>query len=156
MAVDDTDILGPSTIRIIFSGRRHVALSFCNRGVFQVFRSGRKNVIHSPRTSPRTRVLMSHPQGRINRLSLASGSKIVAVSATEVRVRVSGHASLFGVASGVHRGIMIRSTYPISFVRGRIYLSLGTRSSRCFCKNNMRGNHFSRGKGDVHVIGAGR
>lgn len=147
--------MGPAAISILFSGGRQEAVSFCKRGVFHMFRSGSKKVVHSPRTGPRTRVLMSRPHHRMSGLTVSRGSNVVALTAKGIQIRLGGRAKLVGIV-GLKAGtyIVSRAT-PIMFRPGGMAIALGRRPSRCFCNNNMRGKHFSRGNGIVTVRGRG-
>lgn len=153
--VADTQVVGLAAMRILHSSAALLGVSFCKTGVFHVFRSGSKNVVHSPRTDPRTRVLIGAPQERTKRVALDSGGKAVSVTAGHIQVSVSGRAKLFGVVGLVRGGMVARAATPMRFSNGRAGLSLGRDPRRCFCNNKMRGKQFSRGKGVVTVRGAG-
>lgn len=155
LGVIDTGGVGPAAVRMLFSGGREVAFSFCKRGVFEMFRSGTKKVVHSPRTGPRTRVLMGGPEGAISALGLGSNDGLVSVAAKGVGIRVSGGASLVGIVSLRGGTITFRRMRPMLFSGKGIAMALGRGPGRCFCNNNIRGKHFSRGKGTVGVMGRG-
>lgn len=153
--VINTGGVGPAAIRVLFPGDRHVALSFCKRGVFHMFRSGSKDIVQSPRTGPTTRVLISGPEGTISGLSLRRGASFIFLAAKGVGIQLSGGASLLGMAGLTAGAIMIRRLRTPLFRGKGMALALGRGPRRCFCNNNIRGNQFSRGNGIVSVRGRG-
>lgn len=147
--------VGPAAMRLYFTGRHEITISFCNRGVFEVFRSRGNNIVESPRTGPRTRVLISGPHAGINDLRVARRNSRVALTDDGTGIVFGGAAKLFEVVGTRGNGAITARDTPSAFAPRGIALALRRRPSRCCFNNNIRGKHFSRGKRGVRVIGAG-